>query len=122
MELLELLQNSQVVTIGTATSNGDVIETPVGVVVVAGAGYIRSQNGSKAKWYQRAVRTPAGFVRDGNVRRPVIFEHETDAETIRRADRATYRKYGGGPRSLLLRLLLWKTKNHVIRITPVEGG
>src|ERR1700742_2079500 len=95
MELLELLKTSHVVTIGTTASNGDVVETPVGVVVVADAGYIRSQNGSKANWYQRALQPPAGFAGDGNVRLPVIFEHETEAETIHRADRATYRKYGG---------------------------
>ncbi|WP_156752408.1 hypothetical protein [Mycobacterium sp. ACS1612] len=37
MELLDLLETSEVVTIGTATANGKVITTPVGVVVVGDA-------------------------------------------------------------------------------------
>jgi hypothetical protein len=90
MELLDLLQTSEVVTIGTATTNGKVITTPVGVVV------------------------------DGKRRYPVIFELVTDAETIRQADSATVRKYGGALRSLILRPLLWRTKQHLVRITQAS--
>lgn len=119
--LLDLLETSKVVTIALATSKGNVIETPVGVVVVGDAGYVRSQSGSKGKWYQRAIRRQTGFVVDGTRRFPVVFERVTDAETIRRTDAATYRKYGGGLRSVLLRPLLWKTRMCVMRMTPVPA-
>jgi hypothetical protein len=120
MELLDLLDISEAITIGTATSSGRAITTPVGVVVVGDAGYVRSQRGSKGKWYQRATRAPGGFVINGDVRYPVMFEHVTDAETIRRADEATHRKYGGPLRSLLLKPLLWRTRNYIVKIRAVR--
>ncbi|MCV7029519.1 DUF2255 family protein [Mycobacterium sherrisii] len=116
--LLDHLAASEVVTIGTITTRGHVINTLVGAVVVDDAGYIRSQHGAKAKWYRRATRVPHGFVIHDAARFPVGFSRVTDAETIHRVDRAAYRKYGGKVRSLLLRPLLWRTRHHVLKITP----
>jgi hypothetical protein len=118
MGMLEHLETSEVVTIATATSQGRLINTPVGAVVVEDAGYLRSQKGARGKWYRRSIRTRDGFVLDGTVRYPVTFDHVTDVETIRRVDEATYRKYGGALRSLLLWPLLRSTRSYVVRITP----
>ncbi|BBX41207.1 DUF2255 family protein [Mycobacterium simiae] len=116
--LLDVLASSKVVTTGSTTPSGRVIDTPVGVVVVDDAGYLRSRRGSKGKWYRRATRMPHGFVRHDAIRFPVTFGPVTDADTIRRVDRATYRKYGGVLHSLLLRPLLWWTRIYVLKITP----
>lgn len=116
--VLDLLASSEVITIGTVTTRGHVIDTPVGVVVVDNAGYIRSQNGARGKWYRRATQVPHGFVIHDAVRFPVTFAHVTDVDTVRRVDRETYRKYGGTLRSLLLRPLLWRTRNHILKLTP----
>lgn len=125
MAPLDILANSDVITIATVTATGNTITTPVGVVVVGDDAYVRSQRRAEAKWYQRALRHPAGYVVDGEGGRyPVAFEHVTDANTLRRVDAATYRKYGGPLRSLLLRPMLWWTRNYVVRISEpaVEHG
>lgn len=121
MGVLEFLGSSEAVTIATATPAGRVIRTTVGAVVVGDAGYVRSQHGAGGKWYQRAIETPNGFVLDGAVRYPVTFHHVVDAETIRSVDEATYRKYGGVLRSLVLRPLLWRTRAFVVKITPATA-
>jgi hypothetical protein len=119
--LLDHLQTAEVVTIATVTTTGRVINTAVGAVVVDDAAYVRSQKGARGKWYRRAIRTPDGFVVVGTERHPVTFSHVTDTETIRRVDEATYRKYGGALRSILLWPLLRKTRGHVVRISSAGG-
>lgn len=121
-ELLDSIEASEVITIATVTSTGRVIPTAVGAVVVGDAGYVRSQKGAKGKWYRRAIVAPNGFVLDGAVRYPVTFQPVADADTIRRVDEATHRKYGGVLRSLLLRPLLCRTRAFVVKITPVGGA
>lgn len=68
------------------------------------------------------ISTPAGFVVDGDVRFAVTFEHLTDAETISRGEKPPTVNMAVPVRSLLLRPLLWKTKSHVVRVTPLKAG
>ncbi len=115
---IDFLAESEVVRLATTTLDGREIVTPIGVVVADGVGYIRSQNGARAQWYRRARRSGRGVFLNGSTRYPVSIEDVTDAATIRRVDEATYAKYGGPLRNLLLRVLLWRTRKYVMQVRP----
>jgi hypothetical protein len=125
LSAVDFLSTSEVVSLATTTIDGREIVTPIGVVVVDGAGYIRSQNGARAKWYRRVQRSGQGAFLDGSARYPVTIENVTDAATIRRVDKATYAKYGGPVRNLLLMTMLRMTRKYVMRaalLGPEDRG
>jgi hypothetical protein len=115
---LDALAESEVVSLATRTRDGREIVTPIGIVVVDGVGYIRSQNGARAKWYKRVQRSREAVFLHGGARFPVTIENVTDQATLRRVDEAVFAKYGGPLRNLVLKALLHRTRKYLMRAVP----
>jgi len=94
---LALLGETVEVEIETARPGGPPHRTIVWVVVDGDDAFIRSVNGSRARWYREAVADPAVTIHIGGRGLPARAESATDPSSIQRTSDALTSKYEGDP-------------------------
>jgi len=92
---LSLLDETLEVRIETH-SDGDIYETTIWIVVADGEVYIRSVNGEKGHWYQRAISNPFVAIHVDGERLEFRAVHVKDADTIATVSDALRGKYPPG--------------------------
>ena len=99
---LAWLEETEEVEIETAHAGGATHRTIIWVVVDGEDAFIRSVNGSTARWYREAVANPTVTIHSRRRARPeqalsARIEAATDAESVERTSDALRRKYAGDP-------------------------
>ena len=118
---LAWLDETEEVEIETATTGGPSHRTIIWVVVDGEDAFIRSVNGSTARWYREATANPAVTIHSRRRARPehalsARVEAASDAQSVERASEALRRKYANDPSlgSMLVPSILPTT----LRLTP----
>ena len=93
------LAGVETIELVTRDENGDVRETKVWLVVVDGAGTIRTGN---THWYANLMRDPALKVRMGGLEYAMRVEKVTDEEARKRINAVYRAKYGVQDRTVQL--------------------
>lgn len=108
-------REESVIEVLTSDADGDLRETPVWIVVLEGAGYVRAND---TKWLANIRRGSAVRLRVRGVESGVEATEVTDAGVAARVEEAFKQKYG-----LLQRLmsLVRTTEPTVLRLTPLES-
>ena len=92
------LKAAQEVMLSTTSPSGKRHDTRLWIVVVGGEPYLRSMNGSGARWYREVTRTGEGelvLLDDERKRRfDVHAEHVDDPATLAQVTKAIKKKYG----------------------------
>jgi hypothetical protein len=102
---LALLAESEEIEIETARPGGPPHRTIIWVVVDGDDVFVRSVNGSEARWYREAVADPSVTIHVDGRTLPARAEAATDPDSIRRASDQLARKYathGASMRSMLM--------------------
>jgi hypothetical protein len=80
-----------------AASDAPVHSTIIWAVTDGPDAFIRSVNGSRARWYREAIAHPAVVVRIGDDRIPARAVPAVDPPSVGRTSGAFERKYAGDP-------------------------
>ena len=80
-----------------AASDAPVHSTIIWAVTDGHDAFVRSVNGSRARWYREAVAHPEVVVRIGDQRIPARAVAAVDPESVARTSGAFERKYAGDP-------------------------
>jgi hypothetical protein len=100
---LALLDETEEIRIETAQPGGSAHRTIIWVVIDGGDVFVRSVNGSTARWYREAVANPSVTIHAAGRALAATAIAATDAESVRRTSEALSRKYAADP---ALRLML----------------
>jgi hypothetical protein len=84
-------QTESVIEILTSDADGSLRETPVWIVVIDGAGYVRTND---SKWLANIRRGSAVRLRIAGAESPVEAKEEPDAALMQRVEAAFKAKYG----------------------------
>jgi hypothetical protein len=107
-------QEDSVVEILTSDADGGLRETPVWIVVLADAGYVRT---SDSKWLANIRRGSAVRLRIREVESPVVATETHDAALAERVEEAFKAKYGFTQRVMSL---LRFSEPTVLKLIPQE--
>ncbi len=110
---LDSLAEQSVIEILTHDEGGALRDTKVWVTVVAGAGYIRTND---SRWLANIRRGSDVALRVRGVERPFRAEESDDAELYGRVEEAFLEKYGWLQR--LMSTFRW-SRPTVLRMTPI---
>ncbi len=92
---LTLLDETAEIEIETEAPAGGTHRTIIWVVVDGLDAFVRSVNGSTARWYREARAHPAVTIHVGGRALAAIAEPATDPDSVRRTSDALVRKYAG---------------------------
>ena len=92
---LALLDETEEIEIETAAPGGVSHRTIIWVVVDAGDAFVRSVNGSSARWYREAVADPRVTVHAGGRELAARVTPAADPESVQQVNDALTRKYTG---------------------------
>ena len=103
-DTLALLDHTEEIEIETAAPGGPAHRTIIWVVVDGEAAFVRSVNGSAARWYREADANPTVTIHADGHALPARVEHAADETSVERTSEALRRKYGSDPavRSMLV--------------------
>jgi hypothetical protein len=95
-EELDRIAGSDELEIATFTAEGTSRHyIPIWVVRVGDDVYVRSYHGPLGRWYRRAIRHHAAWIRVDDIERHVrVEEAPLEAEPVSQAYRAKYTRYG----------------------------
>jgi hypothetical protein len=96
-DVIERLDREPEIDVETHSPDGAVRRTTIWVVVDAGEVFIRSVNGTRARWYREAVAGTDAAIWIGDDRVPVRVSEATSAGDIARCSRVLESKYAGDP-------------------------
>ena len=115
--VVDFLSHVHVIDIATERRAGGEVSTPIWVVVVDGAAYVRGEYGNDSNWYRRARRDGRATFLYEHHRFPVTVEAVTDDGVIDRIDEAYRTKYAlyGEP---LRRMLAPELRPFTVRVIP----
>jgi hypothetical protein len=93
---LDRIAESDELEIATFRVNGTARPyIPIWAVRVGDDVYVRSYHGPLGRWYRRAIRHHAAWIRVGDIERHVrVEEAPLEAEPVSQAYRAKYARYG----------------------------
>lgn len=94
---LALLAETVEVEIETARPDGPTHRTIVWVVVDGEDTFVRSVNGSAARWYREAISGPPVTIHVAGRRLRVMPVQATDPESVKRTSDVLARKYANDP-------------------------
>lgn len=94
---LALLAEAEEIEIETARPDGPPHRTIIWVVVDGDVAFVRSVNGSSARWYREAVANPTVTIHAAGRQLRAIATPATDASSVARTSAALERKYPGDP-------------------------
>jgi hypothetical protein len=94
---LALLTATEEIEIETARPGGPPHRTIIWVMVDGDDVFIRSVNGSSARWYREAVADPSVTIHAGGRALRTRVEAATDEDSIRRTNEGLTRKYADVP-------------------------
>jgi hypothetical protein len=92
---LGLLDATEEIEIETAAPSGSAHRTIIWVVVDGQDAFVRSVNGSTARWYREAVANPQVTVHAGGRALSAQVSAAADPDSIRRVNDGLTRKYTG---------------------------
>jgi hypothetical protein len=92
---LALLDETEEIEIETAAPGGVSHRTIIWVVVDAGDAFVRSVNGSSARWYREAVANPNVTVHAGGRELAARVAAAADPDSVRQVNDGLTRKYTG---------------------------
>ena len=92
---LALLDASEEIRIETTAPDGGFHRTIIWVVVDGQDAFVRSVNGSTARWYRESRAHPAVTIHVDGQALAAIAEPATDPDSVRRTSDALVRKYTG---------------------------
>jgi hypothetical protein len=115
---LALLDAAEEVEIETAAPDGAAHRTIIWLVVDGDDAFVRSVNGSGARWYREAVARPdAVAIHVGGRSLPARVESAADDASIERVSEALGRKYASS-RASLRSMLAAHTLETTLRVIP----
>jgi hypothetical protein len=94
---LALLAETEEIQIETARPGGPSHRTTIWIVVDGDDAFVRSVNGSRARWYREAVDDPSVTIDVANRALAARAEPATDPSSVQRTSDAFARKYGRDP-------------------------
>jgi hypothetical protein len=94
-DALALLADTEEIEIETAAPGGPVHRTIIWVVVEGEDAFVRSVNGSTARWYREAIANPAVTIHADGKALPARVVAAPDAESVQRVNEALRSKYTG---------------------------
>lgn len=92
---LALLDETEEIEIETAAPGSGSHRTTIWVVVDGGDAFVRSVNGSSARWYREAVANPAVTVHAGGRELAARVVSAADPDSVRQVNDGLTRKYTG---------------------------
>lgn len=94
---LALLAEAEEVEIETARSGGQPHRTIIWIVVDGDDVFVRSVNGSRARWYREAVADPAVTIHIARRALPARAVPAIDPSSVQRTSDILAQKYGANP-------------------------
>ncbi len=92
---LALLDDTREIRIQTSAPDGGTHRTIIWVMVDGGEAFVRSVDGSTARWYREATAEPAIEIHAAGQTLAARALPATDPDSVRRANDALTRKYAG---------------------------
>jgi hypothetical protein len=101
---LALLADTEEIEIETARPDGQTRRTIIWIMVDGDDAFIRSVNGTGARWYREATANPSVTIHAGTKALPANLIAAPDPESVARVNGALERKYTGivGLREMLV--------------------
>ena len=118
---LALLDAAQEVEIETAAPNGAAHRTIIWIVVDGGDVFVRSVNGSGARWYREAVAGEDVTIHVDRRALPARVEAAADDASIEQVSTALSRKYASS-RASLRSMLATHTLETTLRVIPATAA
>jgi hypothetical protein len=94
---LELIDRTPEVVIETQPPDGEPHQATIWAVVDDGQVFVRSWDGTDARWYQQIQANPGATLVVGGQRYPITAIAATDPDSIERTNDSLRRKYAGDP-------------------------
>jgi hypothetical protein len=94
-DTLALLDDTEEIEIETAAPGGPAHRTIIWVIVDGDDAFVRSVNGSTARWYREAVANSAVTVRAGGRELAARVAAAADQDSVRQVNEGLTRKYTG---------------------------
>ena len=113
---LALLDATEEIEIETAVPGGPAHRTIIWVVVDAGEAFIRSVNGTTARWYREAVADPSVTIHVDGRSLPARARPATDPDAVARTSAALEGKYAGSPS--MASMVVTDILDATMRLTP----
>jgi hypothetical protein len=113
---LALLAETEEIKIETAPLDGPPHRTIIWVVIDGDEAFVRSVNGSDARWYREAIANPAVTIHAGGRQLRAVVSAANDPSSIERTSEALTRKYTGIPG--LKPMLKPEIFDTTLRLTP----